>query len=289
MYAATVESWWGCDASVSSKSGSTGFRIREYISIGSRIRLIIFFGSIFPGHPSLFIGMRYLGGKSRVSKKVGTFLNHIIKERRATAYVEPFCGSCWITKEINPAIPRYCSDIHQDLILMWQGLQQGWMPPDELTEPEYQCLRNASPSALRGFGGFGCSFAGKWLGGYARCHTHPRGYCSNAKRSILKKLPHIQDVRFKNCSYAELPPMENFVVYCDPPYSQTTSYSGTGQFDHEAFWQWVRLVSKRNFVFVSEWQAPSDFKTVLTIPTTTCIRPKDGNEPRVEKLFSVSH
>src|SRR5436190_1603318 len=70
--------------------------------------------------------VKYLGGKCRIAKHIGTFLNQQIRENKPTAFIEPFCGSCWITKEISPAIPRHCSDAHEDLVLMWKSLQNGW-------------------------------------------------------------------------------------------------------------------------------------------------------------------
>ena len=49
------------------------------------------------------------------------------------------------------------------------------------------------------------------------------------------------------------------MVYCDPPYAGTLKYDGR-EFDHEAFWEWVRT---RDYpVYVSEYNAPDDFVCV---------------------------
>lgn len=77
----------------------------------------------------------------------------------------------------------------------------------------------------------------------------------------------------------------NALIYCDPPYASTTGYKGTGKFNHEQFWQWVREMSKENHVYVSEYVAPDDFKVVWQTQTTTDMRTKNGSSPRVEKLF----
>lgn len=51
---------------------------------------------------------------------------------------------------------------------------------------------------------------------------------------------------------------------CDPPYAGAKKYGYAGQtdFDYEYFWNWVRELSKNNFVFVSEQTAPDDFEVV---------------------------
>ena len=36
-------------------------------------------------------------------------------------------------------------------------------------------------------------------------------------------------------------------------------------FDHEAFWQWCREMSKHNMIFISEYNAPKDFELIAAI------------------------
>ena len=52
------------------------------------------------------------------------------------------------------------------------------------------------------------------------------------------------------------------LIYCDPPYQSTEGYSSTGEFNHELFWETMRIWSKDNCVFISEESAPKDFKVV---------------------------
>lgn len=229
--------------------------------------------------------IKYLGGKFRIAKQIGAYLNGIIQDKQITNYIEPFCGSCWVTQEINPNIKRFASDIHPDLILLWKELQSGWIPPEIISEEQYQILKDMPPSALRGFSGFGCSFSGKWMGGYARCKTSPRNYCGEAKRTLLKKIKKLKNVEFYNYSYDFWHP-SNCLIYCDPPYFGTTSYSGTDKFNYDNFYHWLGLVSKNNYVFISEYQMPTDFEVVLEIPTKTDMSNKNGEkEIRIEKLF----
>ena len=48
-------------------------------------------------------------------------------------------------------------------------------------------------------------------------------------------------------------------MYCDPPYANTTRYSNSNIFNHREFWDYMRLLSQNNLVFISEINAPEDF------------------------------
>lgn len=74
------------------------------------------------------------------------------------------------------------------------------------------------------------------------------------------------------------------VIYCDPPYNAPTKYS-TGKFDHDEFWEWVRGVSKDNYVFVSEYNAPIDFECIWQTEINTPLTRGDRQEKKTEKLF----
>jgi DNA adenine methylase len=166
-------------------------------------------------------------------------------------------------------------------------LKHGWKPPTTLTESEYNALKKQSPSALRGFAGFGCSHSGKFFGGYARDNTG-RNYAKNAHNSLNKLRPALIDTQLILGTYDRVKVSAD-VIYCDPPYANTTGFS-TGKFDHEKFWQWVRDRSERSIVLVSEYNAPTDFLPVWQAKVRTDMR--GANQDRVEKLFlheSLTH
>lgn len=224
--------------------------------------------------------MRYLGGKFRIRSQVVNYLESV---REGRPYIEPFMGACWIVSGINNSAPRIASDFSEDLVLLWRAIQEGWDPPKAVTEEEYNRLKISEPSALRGFAGYGLSFSGKWFGGYAR-NSHLRDYCANARNSLLKKRQSLVGVTFLHCSYDFYDEsLEDYLIYCDPPYANTTKYRF--DFDHCRFWDWVRRMSRRNTVVVSEYSAPSDIRCVLEIPTKTDMR--GANQDRVERLFRV--
>src|SRR3954463_779951 len=110
--------------------------------------------------------MQYMGGKERVSTDIAEVLAHF--GQSCDRYVEPFTGGGSVLYRVAPMYDDVlAADIHTDLILMWKAVQNGWVPPAAISREEYTAIKSESPSALRGFVGFGCSFGGKWFGGYA--------------------------------------------------------------------------------------------------------------------------
>ncbi len=227
--------------------------------------------------------MRYLGGKARIGDKIADFIND--KLQPGQTYWEPFCGSCWITYRIDAERTRLASDIHTELIAMWQSLQNGWIPPDVVTEEQYQEIRHSINNLpMKAFAGFGCSFAGRYFEGYARSKDR-QNYALCAKNSLLKKLQTLYDVEFFCSDYREFNPPKGTFVYCDCPYVGTKPYRN--KFITDDFWQWVRTITIRGYtVLCSEYTAPTDFCCVAEFPTKTNLRMKDGsNDVRVERLF----
>ncbi len=82
--------------------------------------------------------------------------------------------------------------------------------------------------------------------------------------------------------------MENCLIYCDIPYFGTTSYK-TETFSHDIFWEWARKMSIKNSVFVSEYNAPSDFECVWQgeIKTNFASQRNEATHKAVEKLFKL--
>lgn len=202
--------------------------------------------------------MRYLGGKSRIAKEIALVLSTHTHTR---PFVSLFCGSCAIESKVNSEI-KICNDYHPYLIEMWKALQKGWKPPSIITEDDYKYIKanKDENKALTGFVGFGCSFGGKWFGGLAR-NKKGDNYCARAERSVLKDLEGLRNATFTCLDYRDVKIPEGAVVYCDPPYDNTTGYS-TGKFNSKEFWNYVRELSKTHLVFVSEENAPNDFEAV---------------------------
>ena len=248
--------------------------------------------------------MRYLGGKSRISKQISGVINNAISWRKkqdcetnctnyqsspklggGQIFVSLFCGSCAVEAKIQ-AEHKILNDKHPYLIAMWQALQQGWIPPEVITKEEYYHVKANldKDKALSGFVGFGCSFGGKWWAGLA---SNKRGdnFCSRAGNTLLRDLQGVKDAVFTCLDYKEVIVPDGSVVYCDPPYNNTTGYT-TGEFNHAEFWDYMRELSKKCMVFISEQAAPDDFECVWQTELRRTLDYNKNNQPmKVEKLF----
>lgn len=223
--------------------------------------------------------MQYLGGKDRIGSWVASVVD---AHRGGGRLLEPMCGGASITTRLVPTI---ASDVNPFLICLYRALQHGWVPPDVVSEETYHSLKDIMDpeNPLTAFAGFGCSFAGKWFGGYAR--SGARNYALNAKRSLLKKMRPLAATTFLCADYATLPLRKGDTVYCDPPYANTTNYR-TG-FDHTTFWNWCRYYAHRGVkVLVSEYDAPEDFEIIAsTNRALEMDNNKRARQTRVENIY----
>jgi len=230
--------------------------------------------------------MKYMGSKNRHAKEI---LNIILKERKKEQYyVEPFCGGFNIIDKVNGN--RIANDIHYYLVELFKAIQSGWQPPDFVSNEMYNEIRiNKSlyKPELVGFVGFGCSYSGKWFGGYARGNdnnNNPRNYCLESKKNILAQFKGLQGIEICNKNYWELEIPNNSIIYCDPPYAGTTKYKDT--FDHNKFWQWCEQKAKEGHkVFVSEYNAPENWKCVWQKEVHNTLVQNTGEKTGIEKLF----
>ena len=204
--------------------------------------------------------MKYMGSKNRFTKEL---LPIILKDRtEGQYYVEPFAGGMNLIDKVDGN--RIANDIHTELIEMWKALvYDKWKPPMTVSEEDYKNAKTNKTKiskALNGYIGFN-SYGGKWYAGYRRDKQGKRDYWKEHYNNIMKQVPKLNGVKFTNCSFTDLEIPKNSIIYCDPPYEGTTKYNN--KFDHILFWDWVRTKSKQgNKVYVSEYNAPSDFVCV---------------------------
>lgn len=188
-------------------------------------------------------------------------------------------------------------DSHPYVISMFQALQGGWVPPTEVSEEEYNELKKNSETflndnaALRGFVGIGCSYSGKWFGGYARGNDskgNTRNYARESADNLMKQAQSLKTVEFYCADYkmaGNINDTEGAIIYCDPPYAGTTKYSN--RFNHTEFWAWCDEMSERGFkVFVSEYNAPQDWRCIWEKSVNNSLTKDTGSKKGVEKLFT---
>lgn len=225
--------------------------------------------------------MQYLGSKARIAKKI---LPIILKGRKPDQYyVEPFVGGCNSIDKVSG--PRIGNDSNPYLIILWKSLQNGWIPPTTISKELYTDIRknpNNHLTELVCFVGLLCSFGGKWFGGYA-ANSKGDNYAERGTRVLLKQIKHLLDVEFCSFEYNEIYIPSNSIIYCDPPYANTTQYKD--KFDSVKFWEWCREKFKEGHkIFISEYSAPDDFECLIEIPISTKLN-KNKDQPRIEKLF----
>lgn len=253
--------------------------------------------------------MQYLGGKSRISKYISEKINevsrrqikniktnsgenmfdkyHRERERESNlTFVSLFCGTCSVESKVTGFDRKILNDKHEYLIEMLNGVKNGYELPEIITEEQYQYIKNNKDEdkVLTGFVGFGCSFGGKWFGGYARNKTNTN-YAAQSKRSLLKDMATLMDAEFICKDYKDVELPDGCVVYADPPYNNTTGYGGI-KFNSDEFWDYMREISKNHIVFISEQNAPDDFIAIWEKPFTRTLDVNKDNQFKVtEKLF----
>jgi len=239
--------------------------------------------------------MQYFGGKQKIAGYIASFINKREREREEIIYVEPFCGSCNVASKIHIK-KKILNDKNPYLIAMFKALQNGWMPPIKISEEEYQLVKKNQDKEphIAGFVGFACSFAGKFWGGYARDSKGggKGNYALRGHNSILKKMKTLIDAEFTCKDFTEIS-FNNCIIYCDPPYKNTTPYYKKilGEFPYDKFLDWINKQSKNNIVLVSEYKhnIPDNAYILLEIPSRTNIRNKNGKViETVEVLYTVN-
>jgi DNA adenine methylase len=230
--------------------------------------------------------MKYMGSKNRIAKDI---LPLMLKSRSENQYwVEPFVGGANMIDKVSGY--RIGSDVNKHLIDALIAIRDdvALLPKNntEFTEDDYKKLKLSDDYKYKGYAGFAFSYSGKWLGGWCRDGLDKRDYVNEAYKNALKQSKKLDGIEFVNCGYSELSIPENSIIYCDPPYKNTTSYK-TNSFDHELFWQWVRdKVDEGHTVFASEYSAPDDFTCVWQKEIVSSLTKDTGSKTGIEKLFT---
>ena len=231
--------------------------------------------------------MRYQGGKHLLARHLVEAIRGVVGPG-AKSWWEPFCGglsmSVALTKEFGPGV---VSDDNRALVVMYQHVLAGWVPPEALSEAEYAAARLLpDENPLKAFAGIGCSFGGKWFGGYARDHIPRRSYPIRfSSRAIRRDVPIVGRVHWADFLAIEPAASEIDFLYLDPPYQGVCQYAATGAFDHDAFQQRVKQWADLGHdVFISEYAFPigdciwrKERKSILSL--------SGRGAPAIEKLF----
>ena len=230
--------------------------------------------------------MKYMGSKRAMVKHI---LPTMLAARKpGQPWIEPFVGGGNMIEHVEN--PRWGNDISENQLALLVAARDGWVPPDYVSEAQYNHVRNNQHlyhPAVVGFVSVQCSFGATYWGSYAR---PPNGTnCAGGpSRSVVKQGKKMAGVHFTCMSYSDMPISAAMpsLIYCDPPYAGTVGYSDKS-FNSLQFWKWCRdRVAEGHTVFVSEYNAPPDVREVLRIEHSTRVN-KGNATKRVEKLFQV--
>jgi DNA adenine methylase len=236
--------------------------------------------------------MKYMGSKNRIAKFILPIMLAEAEKRGLKTWVEPFVGGGNIIDKVPSNLRRIGYDLNPHTIAALIAIRDFVEHlPEGVSEQEYKSYKGTEPAPITSWVRFGCSFGGKFENGYARDlqGKPPRNFAAEVKRNAQKQSPNLQGVELLNQSYDTIIFQEPSLVYCDPPYQGTTGYK-TGAFDHSKFFDWCRQKkAEGHTVFVSEYNAPSDFEIVWQgeVKTNFASTRKAATHVAVEKLFKV--
>lgn len=207
--------------------------------------------------------MQYLGGKTRIAKYIAA---EIGKVRRPGQLVwDAFCGGLSVSVALAKDGPVMSTDACAPLIALYRMVQAGWDPPSEVSRETYAAAKALPDSdPMKAFCGFGCSFGGKWFGGYAHDATgkrhrsgRPTNYAHGTRKRLANDVPGRQlELACVDFTLVEPGPCDSAILYLDPPYAGTAGYTGAPPFDYDAFGQRVIEWCEFADVFVSEYDFP---------------------------------
>lgn len=233
--------------------------------------------------------MQYLGGKSRLGARIVQAILDDLGVKRLTLAVDLCSGAGGVTHRLADVSDRVIAvETHPGLVALHKAVQDGWVPPEHVSEAQYQEVRRGDQTtALAAFVGFACSFGGKWWGGYAR-NAARRNFAHGGSKSVRERVrPNVEhvanDATAWPCDGAE-------VVYCDPPYTGTTGYAAIGRVGDDAFWHRLAdIASPERACYLSEYaEAPPagvEARLVWTAPVHSGQLTKANSRP--ERLWRV--
>lgn len=243
-----------------------------------------------------------MGSKNRITKYIVPIIQKYIDDNKIKRYYEPFLGGANVIDKVKCDY-KIGSDLNQYLIALLNRVKSKQPLYDSVSKELYDKARiafyNNDNSEFQdwqiGCIGFLASYNGRgFSGGYAKPGYEQtkhgqrfRDYYQESKRNILAQADSLQDVNMFACDYRDLNntyELQNFVIYCDPPYKNTKQYENSHKFNYDEFWDCMRNWSKNNIVLISEMEAPDDFDCIWKQDVSRSIKAND-KERAVEKLF----
>lgn len=100
----------------------------------------------------------------------------------------------------------------------------------------------------------------------------------------LQQLEQLERLEITHKSYDEVvinTPIDETIVYCDPPYRDTSKYKASKNFDYDKLYRWFK--NNKHVCFMSEYNAP--FKEVYNIDKRVTLKASDNRLVKTERLY----
>lgn len=228
--------------------------------------------------------MAYLGGKAKGAEHILEILNNPVFS--GLDYIEPFVGYAHILRRVVDKKSYTASDNNKLLIVLLKHIQKTKGKHPTITKEEYDRYReNPNLNPLKAaYAAFTYSYNGKYFGGFTETYGD-RNYPEERKKYYdqLHDNPTFHKTKLKVGDYTNYSSVQKKLIYCDPPYAGTTEYHQT--FNSEKFWETIRKLSKKNYVFVSEYKAPEDFVCISKKTKRSSVSGRGATRKTQEKVF----
>ncbi len=199
--------------------------------------------------------MKYMGGKSRIANKLASEFNTVINAYDIKNYYEPFVGGAAVI-ELVECQNKLGNDLNHYQIALLNHIKQYGAEgfPDRISKDDYEAVKynkDNYPDWYVGFIGVVGSFNCNWFEGYGGEYSTKDGYYINRAVGFKNQLNNtneqvkLQDITLTTGDYKDMDITPGSLVYCDPPYSNTSEYKDRG-FNHKAFYSWAINIAKNN-------------------------------------------
>lgn len=241
--------------------------------------------------------MIYQGSKTKLRKYIIPILQGCIDRYGITEYVEPFVGGANVIDHIN-CKHRVGSDNNSELIALLKYMQkEPLLPiaPEHCGFEHYKDVRENRKLATAKYSGeytaligYFASYGGRYFdGGYGRDKRGGREIYAERLEFARKQAPLLRNIDFFCCDFTEWKDCTDAVIYFDPPYKNTKIYNGK-KFDSGRFYDFARLMAEKNYVFISEFDMPSDFKCIWSKERKLLQKSdRQSGDVAVEKLYTI--
>lgn len=238
--------------------------------------------------------MRYMGSKRFMVYDIKNIIETVRDLKNVDHFYDLFMGGCSVIENINIKY-RIGNDLNKYLIAFINHIRDNGVNelPEFISREQWYKVKNNMKDFpdwyvfyAMNFG----SFNGNWGQGYGGTVIDKSGNEGNkilsSKNSLIKEIDKLKGFEVVQGDYRDIQVKPGSIVYLDPPYKGTNGYKGAGdKFNHNEFYDYALELSKSNFVLISEYRMPKQFKIIKTVNKEYSF--KGGNSDSIECLFVV--